>query len=280
MSLNTNTEHIDLNKLWNHKFYLEVGKDIAGIGLKHKSSREITKMGISFEVGNKEDLYCIAVGKKLQSLLDWCAQLDFIPHFLNSTRLNNHIIKKGIKKHDIIFHHIENFYMRAPQVEDKILQLVNTIFILNIKESKLDFKSICEKINKQYSIDIKKLSVNSGTPFENIGDVIKFIFHELSLLHEALSRIKKERNAINHCRSLMDENWITLNFLLAMSNIHRKHFGKNMISKNEEKYYIKNFVKETNKFLIETNTVIYKKINKLFLVFQFIYQEVKNKEDP
>ncbi|MFH1033658.1 MAG: Cthe_2314 family HEPN domain-containing protein [Pseudomonadota bacterium] len=156
------------------KYFSALPKDVHG-----------KPLDIEFGDGDKIDeyqFYVLGVGSSIAHLLTLLEQLERAVILLNNFHYSSKVKKLGITRFHHLHYNIENYLIRLRSIIDRVLQLINTVFHLQLDESTVTFQII-----------IKNVKVERTPIKANLNDLRKFIESNTS-----------ERNAIVHRHSLVE----------------------------------------------------------------------------
>ena len=163
------------------KSALKKGLDIQS---KLVDIKNITMVNVNFSREPDEcELYVIEVGHILSHLLLNCEQLIQCILFLSIFSPTKKMKEHGITESHILQYNIENYLIRTQSIYDRILNLINVVFRLEISPRKCTDKAVSK------NIDLKETDIPS----------------KLQKLNNLLSKYKLERNVIVHHKAYQED---------------------------------------------------------------------------
>ena len=165
----------------NHKFYKRIIED--GNKIFEDKKFNITDIDLPDYKLNELEYYIHAVGFSLVNLMAWCKQLEYGIEFISNFNYKHTSSSLSITRSDHLRYNIENYLIRFYSLNDRILQLINSVFHLCISEDQVNFKVILNN----YKVSRTKVP-SKCTPIK------KFI-----------DKFSKQRHAIIHKHSYLDK---------------------------------------------------------------------------
>lgn len=181
-------------------------------------SNDYTKAFIS----NTYEEYIIKVTFSLDDLINLINQIDFAIKFLCEINHKSFLEKDDLTKLDWLLYNIENYLIRVSSINDRVLNLINIVFDLGVKESNGKYSKINDKLKNHDS---------------KIMEIYK-------KLYEYLEKCINDRDSIIHKKSYSAEEAPELDRLhvfLLTNDLHMKEYNyleplKDLYGKELEKF--------------------------------------------
>ncbi|MFC1650897.1 Cthe_2314 family HEPN domain-containing protein [Candidatus Latescibacterota bacterium] len=194
--------------------------------------------------------YLNSCGISMSHLITILEQIVMLPAYIEEYSSTKAMRRSKITRLNDIAYHYENFIIRAKSIDDRILQLCNSIFHLGYGQNDVNFSLVLN---------------NSHIKSSDISDNIKDI-------HNCCDIFGSQRNKIIHQHSLLDEDLRKIELMLHAS---RNEGEYKIFARSHYRSLIKEFankkVPEMNDFISNLMILIIELLNSL----QNIYEEKK-----
>lgn len=230
-------------------------KEILHDGKELEEGRKFDITAVDFEPDSQFDeyeFYIHRVGFFLVNFIHLCDQLDFSVEFLYRYDYNKSKTMERPNRVDYIILNIENYYIRFQSVQDRLLQLINSVFHLCVDENEVN--------NTVIMSNLKVMRTDVPTKFKRVKRLLR--------------NVSENRNQIIHKHSYreVELNKIELFYLAELDD---DDWGKE--ANNHRKLKLKDYLKKKREEFTKYNDSLFELILDIFDLLHKEYKSQKHK---